>query len=68
MTTALNFGNKSRDLSKLMDGYFADVSATEISELLKLNSIEVIMAISICFELMLQVGILVARNVLMHFF
>lgn len=51
-----------------MDGYFADVSATEISELLKLNSIEVIMAISICFELMLQVGILVARNVLMHFF
>lgn len=40
LTNTLNTGNKSRDLSKLMDGYFADVSATDISELLKVNSIE----------------------------
>ncbi|KAK1353367.1 Kinesin-like protein KIN-14J [Heracleum sosnowskyi] len=40
LTNTLNTGNKSRDLSKLMDGYFADASATEISDFLKLNSIE----------------------------
>lgn len=69
LTNTLNSGNKSRDLFKLMDGYFADVSATEISELLKLNSIEVIMiAISPSyFRDNAVVRILVADYLVMHF-
>ncbi|WOG81249.1 hypothetical protein DCAR_0100394 [Daucus carota subsp. sativus] len=40
LTDTLNTGNKSRDPFNSMDGCFADVSAAEISELLKVNSIE----------------------------
>lgn len=70
LTDTLNTGNKSRDPFNSMDGCFADVSAAEISELLKVNSIEVTMiAISpLCFEIMLYEGILVARNLVLQFF